>query len=61
LWCSDGHVYIVGLAGRAVWLAIPSKGLLTEVLELDRLDLRGSHDPEGCIASSFTSWLTVTC
>jgi hypothetical protein len=47
LWCADGHVYVVGLAGRAVWFAVPSKGLLAEVLELDRLDLRGSYDPAG--------------
>jgi|SRR5215472_9710587 len=47
LWCGDAHAYLVGLKGKSVWFAVPSKGLLTEVLELDRLDLRGSYDPGG--------------
>lgn len=47
VWCGGGRAYVVGLAGKAVWFAIPSKAVLTEVLELDRLDLRRSYDPGG--------------
>lgn len=47
VWCGDGHAYLVGLKGRAVWFAVPSEGRLAEVLELDRLDLRGGYDPGG--------------
>jgi hypothetical protein len=47
LWCRGGHAYLVGLKGKPVWFTIPSEGVLTEVLELDRLDLRGHYDPGG--------------
>lgn len=47
VWCRNGHAYVIGLASKAVWFAIPAKGQLTEVLELGRLDLRGRYDPGG--------------
>lgn len=47
MWCMDSSAYLVGLKGRAVWFAVPSEGVLAEVLELDRLDLRGGYDPGG--------------
>jgi hypothetical protein len=47
LWCRSGRAYLVGLKAKAVWFTIPSQGVLTEVLQLDRLDLRGHYDPGG--------------
>lgn len=47
LWCRGGHAYLVGLKAKAVWFTIPSRGVLTAVLQLDRLDLRGHYDPGG--------------
>jgi len=47
LWSGDACAYLVGLEGRAVWFAVPSEGRLAQVLELDRLDLRGGYDPGG--------------
>jgi hypothetical protein len=47
VWCDGGHAYFVGLEGRTVWFARPSEGQLTQVLKLDRLDLRDSYDPGG--------------
>lgn len=47
LWCGEDHAYFIGLEGREVWFAMPSAGLLAKVMELERLDLRGSYDPGG--------------
>ncbi len=47
LWCSNNWACFLGLKSRVPWGVWPAIGKLSQVAQLDRLDLQEHYDPGG--------------